>query len=368
MTPTSLTTSRIASPILSSDSDSERIHSWGAVKDRSRPSSRGPGIGEVAYMRSESRGTPGHDRAGSRAPREGGRSASQDPVYRQAGSVEATHRTAQPRESSRRRPSPSRQRALSRDPALGRGDSPGPFSRRADSPGLTSRRAVSREPLSRQAHGPSTSTRHALVQEAASHRADSPPPLGRRTRSREPSRRRGTPSGPPTRRAISREPFSRRPDSVDLSHRAASVDPIHRRASPREDYDSTWRFKAPVTSPGANSSNADISSSSSAEEGTDIETETDEIYFESRKGWNGPAVVDGEGKGFYAAVIQDYRAIARDVEAEIAMAGEPAGVKEVIVNLVTNKKDKEKEKPIDLRMGTGYVGPALVPSNEELWG
>ncbi|KIV77585.1 hypothetical protein PV11_09374 [Exophiala sideris] len=369
MTPASLTTSRIASPILSSDSDSERIHSWGAVREHSRPSSRGPGLGEVAYMRSESRGPHGQERNGSRGPRERRRSALQGPVGRRAGSVEAIYQTTQSREPSRQRASPSRRRTLSRDPALRRSDSPPPVTRRAESPVPAGRRAVSQDPESRQGQSSADSTRRALSREPASHRADSPAPLGRRTKSREPSRRRGISPRPSARRAISREPFSHRPDSVDLSKRAASVDPTHRRASPREDYGLTCRCKASeVSSAGGNSSNADLSSSTSAEEATDIETETDEIYFESRKGWNGPAVVDGESKGFYAAVIQDYRAIARDVEAEIAMAGEAAGVKEVLVNLVTNKKDKEKEKQTDLRIGMDYVGPALVPSNEELWG
>jgi len=172
------------------------------------------------------------------------------------------------------------------------------------------------------------------------------------------------------RRAISREPVSRRRISGDFTRRAASVDPVRSRASPRDDFVFYNHDSPPLIAPKDTISGSDSSSAdglTASDEGTDIETETDEMYFESRKGWNGPAVEGAESKGFYADVVSDYKAIARDVEAETAQAeevlGMGAGIK--VINLVVNKRVKERQIP---KANKIYGGPDLVPSQDELWG
>ncbi|EXJ81262.1 hypothetical protein A1O3_07552 [Capronia epimyces CBS 606.96] len=116
-------------------------------------------------------------------------------------------------------------------------------------------------------------------------------------------------------------------------------------------------------------SSLDTDGSTSPDESTDIETEaaaeaeTDETYFESRKGWNGPAGMKGaESKGFYGDVVQDYKAIARDVEAALVGGSDlPPSTDINVVSTTVNKKDKENVPVI-------YGGPELVPSDDELWG
>lgn len=94
-----------------------------------------------------------------------------------------------------------------------------------------------------------------------------------------------------------------------------------------------------------------------------------------------------ESKGFYGDVAQDYRAIARDVEADKPLVGydrPPLSAGISIVSMVVNKKDRakdrhrtmdaqrEKEKSAEKERekvpAVFYGGPDLVPSHEELWG
>jgi hypothetical protein len=144
-----------------------------------------------------------------------------------------------------------------------------------------------------------------------------------------------------------------------------SVDPIRRHASPREDI-IRFRGSPPL---GLKPGEGDLSDWSTADdltsdETTDIETETDEKYFESRKGWNGPAVTGGTNQGFYSGVINDYKLIARDVEAEQVQAPAPKQPAIELVKLI--KKDKvETETSKEFKK---YGGPDLVPNQEELWG
>jgi hypothetical protein len=133
---------------------------------------------------------------------------------------------------------------------------------------------------------------------------------------------------------------------------------------------SSSRHGTPLLGQGAGSESVSDSSTSAdapasdEDEATEIETETDDnTYSESRKGWNGPAIAGHESRGFYAGVVQDYKAIAKDVEADIAQAGEPPGVGASLMNLVVNKRERETE-----RVGEMYGGPDLVPSHEEMWG
>ncbi|KIX07557.1 uncharacterized protein Z518_02210 [Rhinocladiella mackenziei CBS 650.93] len=330
--------SRITSPIEASDSDLDRPYSRSNSQLPSRPSSRGPGIGEVAYMRASSRG-----------PTDQRRSASREPVSRRAESVEPFRRRARSREPvgsrSESRDTEVPARSFSRDPIARRAGSCEPVRRRAESP-------------------PPRATCRAISREPAIHRTVSPDRATRRTHSRAPFTRRTVSPGPMTRRAISRDPVTRRRISVDLTRRAASVDPIRRRASPRDDI--IPRRGTPRAIPRGNMDSSDSSSAddlTSADETTDIETETDEMYFESRKGWNGAAVAGANSKGFYGDVVQDYKAIARDVEADIVQGAQAAEVPMATSNTtgLVNKKDKDKESKV-------YSGPDLVPSNEELWG
>ncbi|KIW61662.1 hypothetical protein PV05_01760 [Exophiala xenobiotica] len=387
--PPSLPPSRITSPIDTSDVEIPRKSSRSTMRDTSRPASRGPGLGEVAYMRASSRGPPEQPRSASREA-SARRSESQEPDSRRAGSVEPTHRRALSRDPGRRTVSPARRRTLSREPVFRRAlsrepdvrriETPEPVSRRdtsrdrathrADSPNPTTRRAQSRDPARRRAESPAPTSRRELSREPrTTPRARTPDPTTARPHSRGPSSRRGISPGPAGRRAVSREPFTRRRISGDFTRRAASLEPERRRASPRENFDFPWNGDKPAgKSPTDNTSTTDASTTddiTSADETTDIDTETDDMYFESRKGWNGHAGVGDEGQGFYAGVIQDYKLIARDVEAEQTQTSEPSGVKESLASLVTIKKEKEKYP--EQRQGK-YAGPDLVPSQEELWG
>ncbi|OAP55069.1 hypothetical protein AYL99_10769 [Fonsecaea erecta] len=433
------------------DTGVERPDSRSTAKIPSRPSSRGPGIGEVAYMRASSRGAT--ENSGGR------RSASREPAERRAGSVEPLRQRALSREPVRRRAdSPLRgasghsfshastgRRNASCDPLPGRSISRDASRSRAESPPAVSRRALSREPAVRRADSPEPKTRRALSRglgvrgpatspEGSSARvfsddrpvrprAESPGPSStRRAHSRDSSVRRD--ASPPgfRRRAISREPYTRRRVSTDLSQRAVSVDPIVRHTSPRTDVisrhasprdddifarhaspreDITSRRATPVIGSAADKGrdkdrdrdrdwdrdrtdpdSATESMSPAAEdpltpdEATDIETETDEMYFESRKGWNGAAVTGSASRGFYGDVVQDYKLIARDVEAEMAAAAsEPqassGSAAMNIVHLIKKEKEREYHK-LKSEPAKGeqkmYQGPDLVPPQEELWG
>ncbi|KAH0842534.1 hypothetical protein AYO21_06663 [Fonsecaea monophora] len=389
-----------------------------ATRLPSRPSSRGPGIGEVAYMRASSRG-PSESSGGRR-------SASREPAERRAGSVGPGRRRAVSREAPRRRAdSPARgatassfsrgstgRRNASCEPSITRSLSRDPVRRRADSPPPVSRRALSREPAVRRADSPEPKTRRALSRGQAISGTVSPETITPRAFSDDkPIRPRAESPGPSTRRAVSREPYTRHRISGDFSaRRATSVDPVVRRDSPPKD-DITSRHASPrddiftrhasprddiftrQASPrddivprrgtpvvvAAMERDRDSAAGSSSpdeltpDEATDIETETDEMYFESRKGWNGAAVAGSASRGFYGDVVQDYKLIARDVEADIAASeGQSSGIN--IVNLIKKEKEKEKEKEVPkpkgevVSQGKVYKGPDLVLSQEELWG
>ncbi|KIX97882.1 uncharacterized protein Z520_06660 [Fonsecaea multimorphosa CBS 102226] len=394
------------------DTAFERPDSRSTARIPSRPSSRGPGIGEVAYMRASSRGAP--ENTGGR------RSASREPVARRAGSVEPHRQRAPSREALRRR-ADSPVRSTTSHSFSRRNASCEPVGQRSDSPPLVSRRALSREPAVRRAESPEPKTRRALSRglgvygsavAAASPdestarifsddrpvrpRAESPGPSTRRAHSRDASSRRNREVSPPgySRRALSREPYTRRRISAEFSQRAVSVDPIVRRTSPRADFVVPSRHASPRNDDGSiftrhaspredmipsrrgtpvvgladRDRDRDSTPDSSIfqdlltpDEATDIETETEEMYFESRKGWNGAAVAPGiSSRGFYGDVVQDYKLIARDVEAE--MAGSE-------VNLIKKDNQKESYKPKgELVREDVYQGPVLVPPQEELWG
>ncbi len=349
-TPPSLPTSRIGSPI---QTPIDRPDSRSTARFPSRPQSRGPGIGEVAYMRASSRGPAEHN--------DGRRSASRDPTGRRTPSVE-----------------PLRRRALSRDTMRGRADSPRGMSGRSYSKDTVGARDTSREPAARRALSREPSV--APVQEVEERvgrdlspepirpRAESPGPAVRRAHSREPSRRRELSPVGFHRRAISREPVTRHRISGDFARRAVSVDPIRRRASPRDEL--IPRHGTPLAALVKRKEESSDSSSAdelTADDTTDIETETDESYFESRKGWNGPAVkgINVNGKGFYKDVINDYKLIARDVEAEQAPA--PSGGPKAMIEIVNLAKKDRKEVDV-VREASKYAGPSLVPDQEDLWG
>ncbi|KAJ9606172.1 hypothetical protein H2200_009133 [Cladophialophora chaetospira] len=323
--------SRVTSPL---QTPIERPDSRSTARFPSRPQSRGPGIGEVAYMRASSRG-----------PTDGHRSSSRHAVGRRTPSAE-----------------PLRRRAMSRDAERRRADSPRGMSGRSYSRETVGARARSREPSLAELDGPRVGRDLSL--EPVRPRAESPGPATRRAHSRAPSVRRDRSPVGFSRRAISREPVTRRRMSGEFARRAVSVDPIRRRASPRDDI--IPRHATPLEL--LKNRNAETSDSSSADEltaddTTDIETETDEMYFESRKGWNGPAMKGADSKGFYGDVINDYKLIARDVEVTQTqtIAAKP---RIELVNYI--KKDKqESEKFREIKK---YGGPDLVPDQEDLWG
>ncbi|KAK6376589.1 uncharacterized protein PV06_05875 [Exophiala oligosperma] len=405
-TPASLPPSRVNSPIEVSGTDIPRTSSRGTTRDPPRSASRGPSLADVAYMRTASRGSPEQTVREGRGTSER-RSASQEPVSRRVALGETSHRRALSREPGLRTSSPTRRRALSREPEPRRSLSREPDVRLVDTSDLLSRRARSREPTMRRAVSPNPSAMRAQSRGPISQEVGTPVASNRRALNsdsvvegsktldrsptqahiRGPSSRRGLSPVRTARRAASREPFSRRRISGEFSRRAASQEPVRRRASPREDFTFPWAARekaaAAKSSPGSNNdpsptdstyTTTDVDDGTSADETTDIETETDEVYFESRKGWNGRAGAAPAGQGFYAGVLQDYKAIGRDVEAEQAQS-EPNGVKESIVNLVTTTVKKSENKyhqvstpPEQQRPNNKYGGPDLVPSQEELWG
>lgn len=127
---------------------------------------------------------------------------------------------------------------------------------------------------------------------------------------------------------------------------------------------------------------------------TDIETETEtDAYYESRKEWNGRAANGADGKGYYGDVASEYKAIAKDVEADQAVASASTRVEKQVgginigglkLNITKVKSEKaadrdrerEREKDRDRDDNNNgkrgvirqYVGPDLVPSEEEVWG
>ncbi|ETI26914.1 hypothetical protein G647_10013 [Cladophialophora carrionii CBS 160.54] len=336
----SLPPSRVTSPI---EAPIERPDSRSTANFPSRPASRGPGIGEVAYMRASSRGAAEHH--------DGRRSASREPLARRAPSAD-----------------PVRRRAPSRDSGRRRADSPRAMSGRSYSKEAVGRGDAAREPTPAPAAIAEPAEPRAgrdLSMEPLRPRAESPGPATRRAHSRGASAGRDLSPARFSRRAISREPVTRHRFSGDFTRRAMSVDPIHRRASPREDM-IPLRASPPLN---MKRNEGDLSDSLPADdltsdETTDIETETDEMYFESRKGWNGPAVTGATSRGFYNGVISDYKLIARDVEAEQTQGSGPKQPAIELVKLI--KRDK-----FDMEVGKEvkkYGGPDMVPNQEELWG
>jgi len=188
--------------------------------------------------------------------------------------------------------------------------------------------------------------------------------------------------------------------SGDFSRRAASVDPVRRHATPQEDFTPISRrgtplafqngrfvpMETPTSDSSADEHDPEQSPTSGDDTGidtdaTDIETETDDAYFESRKEWNGRAANGADGKGYYGDVAHEYKAIAKDVEADQAAAAGSGkiekqvgginigGLKLNITKVTTDKSDKERDKETKKQNAAkNYAGPDLVPSEEEVWG
>lgn len=414
--PSSAPPSRITSPIDTSDSDFDHLFSRSRGPSRSasrgpgisRPSSRGPGIGEVAYMRASSRGPADQPRSESRSGIEGGRrSASREPA-RRAQSVEPVVRSHSVE--------PVR-RAMSRDPASRRAESRGPEDEdrrqsRSRSRGPRARRADSvGEQVYRRADSMERGFRHVEILDPdvdrgprdatpiGYQRTTTPTQYHKRAFSRDHfdlGRRTASPSAL-SRRAFSRGPGDKRRMSGDFTRRAMSVDPIRRQATPQEDFTPISRRGTPLAfqngrfvpmeSPASDSSADEHEPGESPTSGdetgidtdaTDIETETDDAYYESRKEWNGRAANGADGKGYYGDVANEYKAIAKDVEADQAMASGKiekqvgginiGGLKLNITKVKTEKPDREKDKDGKKNHTKHYVGPDLVPSTEEVWG
>lgn len=407
--------SRITSPIDASDSDFDHPFAHSRAPSRnasrgngiSRPSSRGPGIGEVAYMRASSQG-PGERITESRSGLESGRrstSRERAPRDRSVDSVVRSHSVEPVR------------RAMSREPAFRRPESRGngdddrrrsrsrsrnPRPRRAESIGEQQRRrAESMERHLRHAEGFDSDGDRGQrdATPIGYQRMATPTQHHKRAFSRDHfdlTQRTASPSTV-SRRAFSRGPGDKRRTSGDFTRRAMSVDPIRRHATPREDYTpiarrgtplafQNGRF-VPVENPGSDSSadehEPEGSPTSGDETGmdtdaTDIETETDDAYYESRKEWNGRAANGADGKGYYGDVASEYKAIAKDVEADQAAAPAKvekqvgginfAGLKLNITKVTTNDKKAEREKDDKRGNLRQYVGPDLVPNEEEVWG
>ncbi|KAK5045412.1 hypothetical protein LTR84_009276 [Exophiala bonariae] len=411
--------SRITSPIDTSDSEFDQpfIRSRGPSRNASRgpvisrPSSRGPGIGEVAYMRASSKG-PGEQRSESRSGLEGGRrSASREPARRtrsvdpvvRSHSVEPVKR-AMSREPAHRRPESRGGDDDDRRPSRSRSRNPRP--RRAESVSEKEhRRAESIERHFRHVdtfdsdtdRGPRDAT------PIGYQRMATPTQYHKRAFSRDQFDLNHRTASPSTlsRRAFSRGPGDKRRMSGDFTRRAMSVEPILRHATPQEDYTPISRrgtplafqngrfvpMENPVSDSSADEHEPSGSPTSGDETGidtdaTDIETENDDAYYESRKEWNGRAANGADGKGYYGDVASEYKAIAKDVEADQATA--PAkvekqvgginigGIKLNITKVKTEKADRDRKSERDRDDKRGnlkqYVGPDLVPNEEEVWG
>ncbi|KAL2416403.1 hypothetical protein ABEF95_005049 [Exophiala dermatitidis] len=488
-TPKDFPPSLVASPIDSSGSDVDRISAQRNPRDSSRPQSRGPGIGELAYQRNASRsgderrsasrgGAPAATRQYRSASREqqpsresdrraesvesvGRRAISRDQVVPRGSNSTTTSRGASREPASRSRPG-DWQESLGR-PAIPRKESSYHSSRNAScEPDGRSQSFLESDASATIANGPSGSSYEPAAMPRPRSPSGSGGKAGRRaaTTSSKPSSgrhttpRRRSPSPEKiriTRRARSREAYStsnhhrlqrassppggsshgrtargaltpRRlsDDSASGSgRRAVSEDPVRRpTVGPRDDIVIHWATRpaaAPTSS--ATSPNSSSGSSSFIDDvvvdgsvdrqnnvvgladddeliSTDIDSEVevhtgaDEGYFQSRKGWHGAAGMKGaQSKGFYGDVAQDYRAIARGVEADKPLQGydrPPLSAGISIVSMVVNKKDRakdrhrtldpqrEKEKVTEKEREkvptVFYGGPDLVPSHEELWG
>jgi hypothetical protein len=414
--PSSISPSRITSPIDTSDSDFDHplSHSRGPSRSASRgpvisrPSSRGPGIGEVAYMRASSRGPADQPQSESRSGMEGGRrSASREPSRRNRSvdPVERSHSVEPLRRAMSREP--ASRRAESRGPEeedrrRSRSRSRGSRSRRADSVGQrVYRRADSVE---RNFHrveilDPATDRGPHDAKSIGHQRSMTPTQYHQRSFSRDHfdlGWRTASPSAL-NRRAVSRGPTEKRRISGDFTRRAMSVDPIRRQATPQDDYIPISRRGTPLAfqngrfvpmeNPGSDSSADEHELGESPTSGdetgldtdaTDIETETDEAYYESRKEWNGRAANGADGKGYYGDVANEYKAIAKDVEADQATISgrlekqvggiNIGGLKLNITKVKTEKSDKDKDKDGKKNHTKHYGGPDLVPSSDEVWG
>lgn len=420
--PASSPPSRITSPIDTSDSDFDNPFPRSRGPSRSasrgpgisRPSSRGPGIGEVAYMRASSRGPADQPRSESRSGIEGGRRSASRETTRRAQSVEPVvrshsvepirramsrepaHRRSESRggdDDDERRPSRSR----SRNPKPRRAESVGEQNyRRADSVERSFRHVEILDPNADRGPRDSTPIGYARSMAPATSyhkRALSRDhfDLGRRTASPSALSRRTVSRGPPDKRRL----------SGDFTRRANSVDPIRRHATPQEDFTPISRRGTPLAfqngrfvpmeNPASDSSadehDLDQSPTSGDDTGidtdaTDIETENDDAYYESRKEWNGRAANGADGKGYYGDVAHEYKAIAKDVEADqaaVAAAGGKiekqvgginiGGLKLNITKVTADKSDKERDKEWKKNNAAKhYAGPDLVPSEEEVWG
>ncbi|EXJ95873.1 hypothetical protein A1O1_00998 [Capronia coronata CBS 617.96] len=391
--------------------DEQRSGSRDAVSERRRRSaSRGPSDVESMRRRPNSR-----DTMGNRTPRQ----VSRQPAGRRADSPDPCGRGAMSHAARSQHTS----RNASREPALRPDQSPGPLSPNKEfgnsfgqlishgsshGGGARGRLPMSPMPLTApRARG--TSTRRPGFPGTRSERilAGGPAvPLSpsietirimRRAHSREAygSQRASSPGtlGGALGTDVQSGPATPHRTSDDTGRRAVSVDPVRRTVGPRDDIIIHWASlptqSSPATSQSSDSSFTSVKNPPSPENGADSESDAeseaqmkggmDDVYFESRKGWNGPAGMKGvDSKGFYGDVVQDYKAIARDVEAELAQAYEPPPSATFnIVNLVVNKmdkdrdRDKEKEGENDKeteRVSPSYGGPELVPSHEELWG
>ena len=406
-TPSATPLSQIVSPIESSDSDTDKP--WEINRVHTRPSSRGPGIGDVAYMRCSSRG-PGERRPESRNG--GARSRSREPAHH-ARSVEPRGRSLSidPKES----------RALSREQTRHREQSRG----RSKDIGSTSR-AQSREP--RRYRGESVDKKLGNLETLDSfgqqqtrdrtpmaiQRISSPESGHRRTFSRDnlDVTHRASPV-PAARRAFSRDNVRRRPLSGEFTRRAASVGPALRKGTPEQQNDNVpisrrgtplifqhGRFVLAADESTLGSSSGSGSESSGVDdeddmdghrsspftaddpgfdtEATDIDTETDDAYYTSRKGWNGRATTGATGKGLYGDIEIDYKAIAKDVEADQAIPRDMGGINiggikvnitKVRTDKVDKTKEKEKEKEKERKEASKRcVTTDLVPTMEDLWG
>lgn len=405
-TPSTTPLPQIASPIESSDSDVDKP--WETTRVPTRPGSRGPGIGEVAYMRCSSRGA-GERRVESR---NNARSASREPS-RRAKSVEPRGRSHSTDPKGSR--APSREPKRHREQSRGRSkDAGAPF------------RAQSQEPRRYRGESVDRNVDHVEILDSfeQQHTRDfapmtiqriSSPDVGhRRTLSRDNIEASHRPSPVPvSRRAFSRDTVRRRPLSDEFTRRAASVGPVLRQDSSelQRDIVSLSRRGTPlifqhgrfVSAPDGSTSGSFSGSGSESSgvddeddidghrqspfladdpgfdtEATDIDTETDGAYHTSRKEWNGRATTGAAGKGLYGDIEVDYKAIAKDVEADQAIPRDMGGIniggiKVNITKVRSDKfdktKDRDKESEKEKKDGSKRcVTTDLVPTMEDLWG